>query len=42
MTFLKLQGEAGGRKRAAWVPPARRAVRGEGEDIRGLLMGKEG
>lgn len=42
MTFLKLQGEAGGRERATRIPLARRAVRGEGEDVRGLLMGKEG
>lgn len=42
LTFLKLQGEAGGRKGALQVLPASRAVRGEGEDVRGLSMGKEG
>lgn len=42
MTFLKLQREAGGKKGTLLVLPTSRAVRGEGEDVRGLLMAKEG
>lgn len=42
MTFLKLQREVGGKKGTLLVLPTSRALRGEGEDVRGLLMAREG
>lgn len=42
MTFLKLQREAGGKKGTLLVLLTSRALRGEGGDVRGLLMAKEG
>lgn len=42
MTFLKLQREAGGKKGRLLVLLTSRALRGEGENVWGLLMAKEG